>query len=67
MLFNVGTLSQEGFDSGYFIIFENGLVLKTESVLWLSIDEKNKIKSSLEEVVNKLELSGFELSDVIVP
>lgn len=65
MLFNVRSLSQEGFDSGYVIIFENGLVLKTESILWSSVDEKIKIKSSFDEVVNKLELSGFKRSESI--
>jgi hypothetical protein len=63
MKYNHGVLSQEGFDSGYVIVFENGLVLKTKSVLWAGRDGKEEVRKQLDEVLQILEKSpGFELS-----
>lgn len=54
MKFNSGTLSQEGFESGFVLVLENGLVLKSKSVLWAGSEEKNKVKKQFEEFVDAL-------------
>lgn len=62
MRFNVGVKTQEGFESGFVIVFENGLVLHTKSVLWVGTEEKEKVRQQYEEVIEKLQKAGFELS-----
>lgn len=63
MLFNNGELIQDGFVAGFVILLENGLVLKTESVLWSSEEEKEKIRQKFDEFVTALKSSkDFEYS-----
>lgn len=54
MKFEVGKKTQEGFDSSYVIIFENGLMLSTQSVLWLCVEEREAVKEKFEEVITFL-------------
>lgn len=63
MKINVGILSQEGFESGFVILFENGLELRTKSVFWMVEEEKDKVRQQFDEVVARLQERGFELSE----
>lgn len=58
MKFNHGELSQEVFVSGWVIVFENGLLLKSESVLWRTEAEQAVVKAKFTEVIELLSSSG---------
>ncbi len=44
------TNTKEGFDSSYSLVFENGLVLTTPSIIWLGKIKGDAVKASFEEV-----------------
>ena len=56
--FNHGELSQEGFVSGLVIVFENGLRLSSESLLWSTAEYAEGVLAKFNEVIAALESSG---------
>jgi hypothetical protein len=65
MKFNIGTTNQEGFVSSFVIVFENGLVLKSNSILWETQQESDALQKKFDEVVEELKANGFEFSEEI--
>lgn len=51
----------EGFVSSYNLFFENGLRLKTDSLLWVSKDEKENIRLQLAKIVDMLRSAGCDI------
>lgn len=51
----------EGFVSSYNLFFENGLRLKTDSLVWLSKDDKEAVRLQLIEVVKALRSAGCKI------
>ncbi len=65
MKFNVGYTTQEGFVNSHFIIFENGLKLKTQSSLWLGKEGSEKLQKDFEEIVKALKLGELVYDETV--
>lgn len=61
--FNFGELSQDEIPSGLVLLFENGLVLKSKSLLWMGKDDKVALRQQFDSVMDALSSSAsFEFS-----
>ena len=62
MTAKIGIFEKEGFVSAYLIKFENGLILRSEDVLWAGKDKTEDIKQKFMEVVNNLKELGINIT-----
>lgn len=63
MKYDIGTYSQEGFETAYALIFENGIELRTKSFLWETAESKKEIKKKFQQILNAIEKNELELTD----
>ena len=61
----LATFEQEGFVSGYGLMFENGMILKTQGqdMVWGGKEKSDKAKANFWEVVELLKQHGFEVKE----
>lgn len=67
MKFNVGKLTQEGFISGYVVVFENGMILRSQSPLWLEQSERDKMRFDFDAVVEALKNNSLTYDENLNP
>lgn len=67
MRVNAGTLSQEDFPSGYILLFENGLALRSPSVLWLGKAQAAEVTRQFEEIVEALKTGSLVYDESFQP
>lgn len=67
MKFNVGELTQEGFISGYVVVFENGMILRSPSPLWLEQSERDKMHFDFDAVVEALKNNSLTYDENLNP
>jgi hypothetical protein len=63
MKIKIGVVKRDGFKDQYGIQFQSGLMLLTESTVFLSAQQKQTINQQFQEIVDQLRLLGIEIEE----